>query len=229
MNSYYKEQLIKGTIFQDKFIRYLNKEHGWGIKNFKTKQEQIDFGENPTGIEIKFDDMKKDTGNLWIEMEERSDCDKDYYRSGIFRPDNTWLYIQGDYKTAYAFAKKQLQFESTYRTRRENKHGTSIGFILPIDECNDLIIQVFDNWYRETKPTKQQILINEEIADLNKPLKLNDSEFWQCGKPDIIDKCIDYGHKWFDKEKNEQYYICTIENCIFKDPQQKLSGKYHHR
>ena len=85
------------------------------------------------GWEIKYDRKFRETRNLYIEVEEKTNKNnKNFVNSGIFRVDNTWLYIIGDYKTIYILSKTQLQ-----RCYKKNRYKivqtlTSIGMLIPI-------------------------------------------------------------------------------------------------
>lgn len=107
--SYYSEQLQKGLEYQDFVIDQLCK-HGIFIGSYSSRKYQNEKGESASGIEIKYDGRIKDTGNVYIEVMEKSDASKENFtQSGIFRKDNTWLYLIGNYEEAYLFSKHQLQ------------------------------------------------------------------------------------------------------------------------
>jgi len=129
---YYKDQLNEALEFQD-FIADTLYQHGIVIMNYGSKKYQIGKGENKIGCEIKYDKKFRETGNLYIELKEKSNpYNINYIDSGINRKDNTWLYIIGDYKTIFIFGKRMLYFLSQKYTAIENKTKTSIGFLLPI-------------------------------------------------------------------------------------------------
>lgn len=107
--SYYNEQLQMGLEYQDFVIEQLCK-HGIFIGSYSSRKYQNEKGESTSGIEIKYDGRMKETGNVYIEVMEKSDASiQNFTRSGIFRNDNTWLYLIGDYENAYMFSKRQLQ------------------------------------------------------------------------------------------------------------------------
>ncbi len=81
----------------------------------------------------------KDTGNLYIEIAEKSRPDMPRYTpSGIYRKDNTFLYLVGDKEQAFLFAKEQLKIlyenKTTWSSKgiRERETPTSRGFTFPI-------------------------------------------------------------------------------------------------
>ena len=141
---YYMQQYKEGTDFQNFVLEVLKKEFSWVIRAHDTDEEQVNIGENSAGFEIKFDKKFRDTGNFWIECQERSNVNIPYSPSGIFTDDNAWLFIYGDYKTLYIFSKKQLQNECKNRKQRINNMDTSVGFLLPIKESDNLILKVIE-------------------------------------------------------------------------------------
>lgn len=143
-NNYYKEQLKEGQEYQD-FVGDILYSHGIPIISYGSKKYQIERGENKIGIEIKYDKKFKDTGNLYIELKEKSNPkNENYINSGINRDDNTWLYVIGDYKTIFVFGKKMLYYLSKKYKEIENNTKTSKGFLLPIADaknyCEKLIV-----------------------------------------------------------------------------------------
>jgi hypothetical protein len=134
MNDYYREQLEKGQQYQD-FVSEKLYDIGLPVMSYSSKKYQYEVGENKNGFEIKFDDKIKNTGNIYIEVSEKSDAkNKEYISSGIYRNDNTWLYIIGDYKKIYIFSKKQLRkiYENSKKeTFRKVITPTSKGFLIP--------------------------------------------------------------------------------------------------
>jgi len=129
----YYNQLQEGQKFQDYCAYVLQTKLSIGVINFQSKEYQFKFGENMQGVEFKFDNLFQNTGNLWIEVEERTNPDLNYSNSGILRKDNSWLYCIGDYRVLYIFSKKFLA--NLYNSKRyeviENNLMTSKGFLLP--------------------------------------------------------------------------------------------------
>jgi len=129
----YYNQLQEGQKFQDYCAYVLQTKLSIGVINFQSKEFQFKFGENMQGVEFKFDNLFQNTGNLWIEVEERTNPDLNYSNSGILRKDNSWLYCIGDYRVLYIFSKKFLA--NLYNSKRyeviENNLMTSKGFLLP--------------------------------------------------------------------------------------------------
>lgn len=121
MNEYYKSQLESALEYQDFVIKQLCR-YGIFIGAYSSRKYQYEVGESTCGIEIKHDDLMKRTGNVYIEVAEKSDASlPEYTLSGIFRKDNSWLYLIGDYTDAYMFSKWQLQH--IYRVNKRNKEN----------------------------------------------------------------------------------------------------------
>lgn len=132
MTEYYKEKLEQGLCFQDYIAEWLYNE-GLPINTYTSREYQNKIGENRAGIEIKNDEKFRETGNLYIEIAEKSNPDNPrYVESGIYRNDNTWLYLIGDKHIAYILSKKQLIVLHKIKKYREVKTPTSIGMLLPI-------------------------------------------------------------------------------------------------
>ncbi len=131
MTPYYKDKLEQGLCYQDFVVERLY-EAGIPLISYSSKKYQTMIGENKAGIEIKNDQKFRETGNLYIETAEKSNSsNSSYMASGIFRNDNTWLYIIGDYETIYVLSKRHLQFVMDKFKKVETP--TSRGFLLPIE------------------------------------------------------------------------------------------------
>jgi hypothetical protein len=145
MTENYKEMLQKGLEYQDFITDLLLKEIGISLSTYSSKKYQYDIGENKQGIEIKFDDRYKETGNLYIEVEEKSNANNWYYvNSGIYRNDNTWLYLIGDYNEVFIFSKKQLIILHEKNIYKLVKTPTSIGFLIPKNDAEKYSIKKFE-------------------------------------------------------------------------------------
>ena len=143
MTPYYVEKLGQGLEYQD-FVMEKLYENGIPLISYSSKKYQVLKGENKAGIEIKNDQKFRTTGNFYIETDEKSNCNnKEYYPSGVFREDNTWLYILGDYEEIYVFSKKQLQLSYGNKSYKRVTTPTSKGFLLPLDKAiNGLAIKI---------------------------------------------------------------------------------------
>ena len=143
MTDYYTTQLEDGFVYQDFISEQL------GINCFRSRWYQDKRGENALGIEIKLDKKFRQTGNLYIETEEKTNANnQNWVVSGIMRNDGSVLFLIGDYECAYLIPKRTLL---TLRKQcREVETETSKGFLLPVSECEKWCLKQFkfDNWRR---------------------------------------------------------------------------------
>jgi hypothetical protein len=131
MTEYYKKMLEKGLEFQDFVTDILLKEIGICLSSYSSIKYQNIKGENKQGFEIKFDDKYKETGNLYIEIAEKSNANNfNFVSSGIFRNDNTWLYLIGDYTEIFIFSKQHLKLMYNSHKLKEVATATSKGFLI---------------------------------------------------------------------------------------------------
>ena len=129
--SYYRTQLEKSLEYQD-FVADKLYEVGISLNCYSSIKYQNEKGESRAGIEIKFDDQRKRTGNIYIEYAEKSNPNnKNYVPSGIERKDNTWLYVIGDYDVIYILAKNWLQQFKNLKDIRHVTTATSKGYLFP--------------------------------------------------------------------------------------------------
>ena len=92
-----KQSITEGTEFQDFVMDALQSRLGLSISVYGSKAFQLMKGESVQGIEIKLDNWWTRTDRLSIEIAEKSRRENPYYVwSGIFAPNKTWLYIQGN-------------------------------------------------------------------------------------------------------------------------------------
>lgn len=123
----------KGLKFESYIMDWFAKEKNINLSHYTTYEEQIHKGENRQGIEIKNDQMFKNTGNLFISVEREYDYAT--HPSGIFK-DQSWLYVIGDKDCFYIFSTKQLrQIYNGNKPKLFNgfktpKGGTEKGFLL---------------------------------------------------------------------------------------------------
>jgi hypothetical protein len=105
----YNDKLGDGRLFQDFVMDILAHEYAIIIQNYGSMRYQFDIGENIQGWEIKLDRRITDTKRLSIEIAEKTrGTDRNWIPSGIYRPDNGWLYIQGNYDHLWVFMKHIL-------------------------------------------------------------------------------------------------------------------------
>ena len=133
---YYNKQLKAGQEYQD-FITKDLMNYGICYVQFNSRKFQQNIGENSAGIEIKHDMRFQDTGNLYIEISEKSDPNnQNFIKSGIYRNDNSFLYVIGDYKEYWILSKKTLISLHKSEIYREVEIPTSQGYLLPRNEAD---------------------------------------------------------------------------------------------
>tara|TARA_Y100000310_G_C20489160_1_gene718314 strand:- start:132 stop:617 length:486 start_codon:yes stop_codon:yes gene_type:complete len=137
--NYYNEKRFQGEWYEDYVYLKLEEKLKITIEGCNTQSKQYNIGENYFGWEIKYDDMYKKTGNLFIEYKEKTNKDNaEWVDSGIKRGDNSWLYLVGNERVLYFFTIKELgealrskdeYGNETYR-RVPSGTNTSWGFLL---------------------------------------------------------------------------------------------------
>lgn len=138
-NGYYANKLSEGIEFQDVVTKELYMR-GIVVNGYASRKFQNIEGENMLGAEIKRDGKFRETGNLYIEVDEKSHPDKSKYTpSGIHRKDNSWLFVIGDERTIYIFSTKYLRMlEERYK---HVEKPTSHGFLMPISDAEKYCIR----------------------------------------------------------------------------------------
>lgn len=138
----YKPQLEEAAKYQD-FITDELLKRGIVLNQYASREYQQKVGESASGIEIKYDKRMAETGNVYIEVAEKSNPSlPDYSNSGVYRNDNTWLYLIGNYENALLFSKNQLcqciESNEAWRSQKGityRETPTSRGYTFPIDYC----------------------------------------------------------------------------------------------
>ena len=134
--------------FQDFVADVLRKELGLVITNYTSRKWQFNVGENRQGIEIKLDTNILKTGNVSIEIGEKSRKElKEYTPSGILRNDNSWLYIQGNYDVVFIFAKRVLLLLYNSGRYRIDCLPTLRRFLMPVRDAEKYAAKIL---YKET-------------------------------------------------------------------------------
>jgi hypothetical protein len=135
--AYYAEKLEEANEFQDFVCLQLSKL-GIIVTVFSSKKYQFEIGESLQGFEFKNDQKFRLTGNLYIEVAEKSSPSKiEYASSGILRGDNTLFYVTGDRIGIYLMQKTVLVAiykKGKYRVI-ENRTKTSRGFLFPVADA----------------------------------------------------------------------------------------------
>jgi hypothetical protein len=133
-NEYYKKKLEEGQEYQD-FVAGELFKLGIVLSSYSSRKYQYEKGESTNGIEIKCQKDYKKYGTLCIETHEKAHPDNPkYVPSGIYRGDNSWLFITGDYETIYIFSHVMLRgLNGRYDKYTKD---TSKGYKLPIKEAD---------------------------------------------------------------------------------------------
>lgn len=160
-NSYFKRQLQEAFLFENFIAEKIKSEYGLDIEPFISSEGQYELGENALGIEIKNDKLIKETGNIYIEFQEKSgEHLSNYTNSGILKQDNTLYFLMGDYSEFFILRKSDLL--EVYREELNliakgivsvrgvefKQISTSKGFILPVGSNRDLFVS-FDEMMNE--------------------------------------------------------------------------------
>ena len=142
LNSGHGNSFEVGNEFQD-FVCIELAKQSIILQNINSKKFQFNIGENLQGFEIKFDSRctgdngTSATNRLSIEIAEKTQAvNMNYVASGIYRQDNSWLYIQGNYMNFWIFSKNILQ--GLHKSGRYEQHNlpTVKKFYLPIADAD---------------------------------------------------------------------------------------------
>ena len=140
-----KDSFESGLQFQDFVAELFHDKLGVTITNYQSRGYQFGKGENKQGIEIKLDRDILETNNVSIEIAEKSRASlSDYTPSGIYRADNTWLYVQGNYKIVFVFAKSTLIVLHKSGKYPEYELPTIRKFHLPIADARKYAAMVIE-------------------------------------------------------------------------------------
>lgn len=137
----YKDKFQQALEFQD-FVACQLMRRGLMIVQFGSQEYQSKYGESANGVEVKFDRLFRQTGNLYFETAERTSTSKGFVPSGIHRADNTWLWVIGDYSTLFIFPKNVLQLVE--RRFIPKITATSKGYVMPLSEAKKLAAKIIE-------------------------------------------------------------------------------------
>lgn len=138
---------MDGVEFQDFVASIFCRELGLAITQYSSRKYQMLKGESHQGIEIKYDRRMTETGNISFEIAEKSRADVDVWTpSGIYRSDNTWLYVQGNYNMIYVFGKVilQLLYEKSYKDKARDVKPTLRAFLVPVEKAREIALLAID-------------------------------------------------------------------------------------
>jgi len=97
-----------GSRYQDIVSRELLKI-GIVVQCHTSKFFQLNYGESVGGVEIKHDSKISQTGNIFFEFSAINKKGDKFADGGIEKQDNAWLYVIGNGKECWIFAKNQLK------------------------------------------------------------------------------------------------------------------------
>ncbi len=129
LTTYYLESLQAGLNFQDHVADWILKEIKIPLTIYSSINRQKEE-ESAQGIEIKLDRKYSQTGNLYIEYEERCNPESQWHPSGINRQD--WLLIIGDYQKIWLLSTKHLRIIKQRGNCKLVETETSKGFLLSV-------------------------------------------------------------------------------------------------
>lgn len=145
MTDEWKRNYEIGLKYQD-FVKHEMYKYGVPIVFNDSCEYQYNEGENILGIEIKNDTIFSKTRNLYIEVAEKTKAsNENYVASGIYRYDNSWLYLIGDYTTIFIFGVTHLRLMEKTKMYQEKKIDTSIGFLLPEGDARKYALKIIEN------------------------------------------------------------------------------------
>jgi hypothetical protein len=145
VSDYYAEQLARAEAWERYIVARLTRE-GIPIVRHETKRAQISYGDvriGPDHVELKLDQHFVETGNLFIEVEEKRRAEQAaWIASGIFASSEARWYGVGDYRDFFLFNRDALRQVARPERIITIKRGTSRGFLMKSSERLDLAVRV---------------------------------------------------------------------------------------
>lgn len=144
-SDYYIENLEDSHKFEV-YAEHVFKNYDLDIGLFYGKSQQYDVGETRAGIEIKCDKRSEETGNYYIEYQERLNNGGEWVNSGILKHDNTKYYFYGVVDHYVIFPRRSLmEYYDKIVVRNIRFNGcrkvqidTSKGFVIPKSEAEKI-------------------------------------------------------------------------------------------
>jgi len=134
-----------GLEFQDFVGELLQEELGIVITNYQSQRFQFGVGENKQGIEIKLDRDILRTGNVSIEVAEKTKAGNLHFvPSGIYRSDNSWLYLQGNWDIIFIFSKNILCLLHKSGRYKTDTLPTLQRFLLSVSDAKKYAAKVLE-------------------------------------------------------------------------------------
>lgn len=146
----YSENLEIGLEYQDIVTERFYNDLKMPIVTYNSRERQYSKGENMAGVEIKFDSKSLTSKNVYIEYEEKSKAEyKNYKPSGVYRNDNSWLFVIGNRTTTYILSKCHLRERCDVILKDKNHLGyflvktpTSKAILFPKEEIAAMSVQI---------------------------------------------------------------------------------------
>jgi hypothetical protein len=150
LNSGHKDSFEIGNEFQD-FVCIEMAKDGIILQNINSKKFQYETGENLQGFEIKYDSRctgcntdKPPTNRLSIEIAEKTNANNhSFVSSGIYRGDNAWIYIIGNYMNFWIFSIKHLRLMHKKGMYKEDEMPTIRKFYIPIEDADKYCLKKY--------------------------------------------------------------------------------------
>lgn len=128
------------------YAEHVFKGYDLDIGLFFGKSQQYDLGETKVGIEIKCDKRSEETGNYYIEYQERLNNYGKWVNSGIIKNDNTKYYFYGVVNHYAIFPRNRLmEYYDKIVVKnipvpgcRKVQIGTSKGFLISKEEAEKI-------------------------------------------------------------------------------------------
>jgi len=154
-SEYYEKSYASGKEFEKFATFLLLAVYYLPINVFKDAKSQMEIGESKQGFEFKRDLQFYKTGNIFIKTKTRSNPGEPYRNSGIYKGDNSWVYVIGDFKTIFAFGinfLKLLHKTKRYREIIGGRRNTVCGFLIPekdaIKYC-EIYLKIIQNTFKK--------------------------------------------------------------------------------
>lgn len=147
-NSGHSDSFEIGSEFADFVCMTLAKENII-LQNINSQKFQYETGENLQGFEIKFDGPHTRTKRCSIEIAEKSNgFNTNFINSGIYRGDNSWIYIHGNYELFFISSIKILRLlheSGKYEEAYYPKDLPTIKkFYLPHEKCFQVCLKYYE-------------------------------------------------------------------------------------
>lgn len=153
-SSEWKASIEEGAMYEE-HIEALFKQKGIDIGLYKDRMQYE--GESQIGLEIKYDKLFRQTGNLYIEYAEKQPSAKDWVDSGIHKKDNSKYWLIGDTKLYFIFRKGDL-LKLDKKNFKRAVTNTSKGILLPLSFAVDIRLHI-DDFIKELKGEADEMYI----------------------------------------------------------------------